>query len=247
MIKLLRSITMILLFIFFGIGALILNLMIFPIAKVVLKEKNLLYFYSDTIHNLWKFFTTLCQISGMIRLDIKDREKIVSLKKKIIVATHPSFIDIVILIALIPRTTCLVKSDLSKNPILNNIIKSIFILEDERIDSLLKHSKEMIDNGFNVIIFPSGIRHRQDEHPKIRKGAATMAMNARADIAALKYYTDYDFLFINQPIYEAGSKPVTYTLSFAGEINTDSELKKSDNKIVVKKNITNMITSLLYE
>ncbi len=247
MIRLLRSITMILFFIFFGIGALVVNLLLFPIAKIFLKDKKLLYFYSDTIHNLWKFFVTLCKTTGMIRLEIQDKEKIQSLKNNVIVATHPSFIDIIILISLIPRTTCLVKSDLSKNPFLNNIIKSIFILEDETIDNLKIHSKKMIEAGFNIIIFPSGIRHRKDEQPKIRKGAATIAMSAKANIAALKYYTDYDFLFINQPIYEAGSKPVTYTLSYAGEININEELEKSDNEIVVKKNITNIITSLLYK
>lgn len=247
MIKLLRSITILFCFGVFGTGALILNIVVFPIAKLIFKENDYMYFSSDTIYKLWGFFVKLCKFTKLIRLEIKDLEKIKNIKNKVIVATHPSFIDIVILLSIIPRSTCLVKSTLSKNLLLNNIVNSIFILEDETIDNLKSHTKKMIDNGFNVIIFPSGIRHRKNETPKIRKGAATIAINSQVDIVALKYYTDYDFLFINQPIYEAGEKPVTYELSFAGEINVLKELEQTDNEIVIKKNITKKITSALYD
>ena len=56
-----------------------------------------------------------------------------------------------------------------------------------------------------------------------------------------------DFLFINQPIYQAGSKPVTYELSYSGNIDISQELEKSENDIVIKRNITNLITKFLYE
>ena len=72
-------------------------------------------------------------------------------------------------------------------------------------------------------------------------------MNSKTNIIALKYYTDYDFLFINQPIYEAGDKPVTYELSYVKEIDVLKELQKSDDEILVKKNITKLITSALYD
>ena len=71
-------------------------------------------------------------------------------------------------------------------------------------------------------------------------------MNAKVNIVALKLYTDFDFLFINQPIYEAGERKVNYELSYAGEIDVKSELEKTDNEIVIKKNITKMIENALY-
>ena len=231
----------------FGFGAFFVNIFLFPCAKLFLKDKKLLYFYSDTIHFTWRFFLKFVMFLRLIKLDIKDKSKIQSIKSKIIVATHPSFIDILILIALIPRTTCIVKSNLSKNIFLNNIINSVFILEDESIEDLKTHSKKMIENGFNIIIFPSGIRHRRNEFPKMRKGASTIAMYVNVDIECLKFYTDYDFLFINQPIYQAGSKPVTYELSYSGNIDISQELEKSENDIVIKRNITNLITKFLYE
>lgn len=246
MIKIVRSFLVLFSFAIFGVGAVILNFTLFPIAKSFLKNKDLLYFYSDIIHSTWAWFINLIIYFGIINLDIKDLEKIKQIRHCVIVSTHPSFIDIVILIGLIPRTTCIVKSALIKNPILSNLIKSIFILKDETLDNIKLHTKKMLDKGFNVVIFPSGIRHRKNEYPKIHKGAATIAMNANVNIVALKLYTDYDFLFINQPIYDAGDKKVNYEFSYVGEIDVKAETEKTDNEIVIKKNITKMIKSALY-
>ena len=246
-IRFIRSVLVLLSFVIFGIGAIFLNFIIFPMANFFLKDKQLLYFYSDIIHNTWKWFVRILIFFKIIKLNITDLDNIKQIKQKIIVATHPSFIDILILIALIPRTTCIVKYSLSKNPILFNLVNSIFIMEDESLEKLKEHTKKMIDNGFNVVIFPMGIRHRRNEFPKIKKGAATIAMNANSNIVALKYYTDFDFLFISQPVYEAGEKAVTYDLSYVGEIDVKSMLQNSENEIVIKKNITKMIASSLYQ
>lgn len=242
--KLNRSILVLLSFAIFGAGAVILNFTVFPLAKYFIKKENLLYFYSDIIHKSWKWFVNWLITTKVIRLNIED---ISTIKNKVIAATHPSFIDVLILIALIPRTTCVVKHSLSKNPILTNLISSIFILDNDNLDSIKSQTKMMIEKGFNIIIFPSGTRHRKNEFPKIKKGAGTIAMNANVNIICLKYHTDFDFLFINQPIYEAGEKPVTYELTIAGEINTSEEMKKSDSEIAVKKNITKMIENMLYK
>ncbi len=244
LVKFLRSFLVLLSFGIFGVGAVVLNFTVFPIAKYFVNEENLLYFYSDIIHKSWKWFINWLINIRVIKLKADD---ISFIKNKVIVATHPSFIDVVILIALIPRTTCVVKHALSKNPILKNIVGSIFILDNDDLESIKSQTKMMLEKEFNVIIFPSGTRHRKNEFPKIKKGAATIAMNAKVNIVALKYYTDFDFLFLNQPVYEAGEKPVTYELYNAGEINTSDEMKKSDNEIVVKKNITKMIENILYK
>ncbi len=246
-IRFIRSLLVLLSFVIFGIGAIFLNFIIFPMANFFLKDNQLLYFYSDIIHNTWKWFVRILIFFKIIKLNITDLDNIKQIKQKIIVATHPSFIDILILIALIPRTTCIVKYSLSKNPILFNLVNSIFIMEDESLEKLKEHTKKMIDNGFNVVIFPMGIRHRRNEFPKIKKGAATIAMNANSNIVVLKYYTDFDFLFISQPVYEAGEKAVTYDLSYIGEIDVKSMLQNSENEIVIKKNITKMIAFSLYQ
>lgn len=230
-----RSAMVFISFFVFGCGAVLLNFFVFPFIK------NNKFLCSDIIHYAWKFFVNFMIMLGLFKLEIKKLSKI---ENKIIVATHPSFIDIVILIALIPHSTCFVKKELAHNPILKNLVNSIFITNEVDLDELKSKSKEMLDMGFNVIIFPSGIRHRRNEFPKIKKGASLVALNSNKNIIPIKFFTDYDFMFINQPFYEVGENRVTFEVEQMPEINIQDFI--SDSEIVSKKKITQQIEKSLY-
>lgn len=233
--KYIRSILAVFCFFIFGIGAVILNFLLFPFIK---NNKELC---SDIIHNTWKFFVNLMMFLKLFRLDVKKLEKI---ENKVIVSTHPSFIDIVILIALIPRSTCFVKKELAHNPILKNLVTSIFITNEVELDELKSESKKMLDRGFNVIIFPSGIRHRRDEFPKIRKGASLVALNAGKNIVPVKVFSDRDFLFINQPFYAVSDRCVNFEIEQMREINIADFIGESE--IITKQRLTHKIEEELY-
>ncbi len=233
--KYIRSILAVFCFFIFGIGAVILNFLLFPFIK---NNKELC---SDIIHNTWKFFVNLMMFLKLFRLDVKKLEKI---ENKVIVSTHPSFIDIVILIALIPRSTCFVKKELAHNPILKNLVTSIFITNEVELDELKSESKKMLDRGFNVIIFPSGIRHRRDEFPKIRKGASLVALNAGKNIVPIKVFSDRDFLFINQPFYAVSDRCVNFEIEQMREINIADFIGESE--IITKQRLTHKIEEELY-
>lgn len=240
-----RSVTCVLILLIFAFCASIINFFILPIAKIFYKKNDYMFFASDLIHFMWeKVLLNLIKGTKLIKLQIKNFDEIKSIKNKVIVATHPSFIDIVILIGLIPRTTCFVKSALSKNFLLSNIINSIFIPDDVDIEELKNKSKNMLDLGFNVVIFPSGIRHRKNEYPKLKKGASLIALNAHKNISPIKLYSDGEFMFIHKPIYDVDKSTVIFHLEKLDDINIDNYLGLND--ILSKKELTKEISKSLY-
>ena len=239
--KKIRSFIVTLMFGIFGAGSILLNFLVFPPLKLFFHGDKLARINSDVIRMSWKFFIFLNTITGLIKVDIKKLEKI---ENKVIVSTHPSFIDIVVLVSLIPYSTCFVKKELAHNPILKNLISSIFITNEVELEELKSQSKKMLDMGFNVIIFPSGIRHRRNEFPKIKKGASLVALNAGKNIVPIRMFTDGDFIFINQPFYEVDEKTVTFELEQCAEIDIQQFANLSEIK--AKKQITDMITKSLY-
>ena len=233
--KYFRSLIAIFCFGLFGAGSLILNFLLFPFIK---NNKELC---SDIIHQVWKFFLYLLMFFRLFKLDIKKLNKI---ENKIIAATHPSFIDIVILIGLIPRTTCVVKESLAHNPILKHIIGSIFITNDVDIEVLKTDSKQMLDKGFNFVVFPAGRRHRKDERLKMKKGAALIALNAGKNIVPIKISNDGDFLYIHEPFYAVNSRCITVELEQMPEINISDFAKETE--ISAKHKLTKQIEKELY-
>ena len=105
-------------------------------------------------------------------------------------------------------------------------------------------TKDYLDKGFNVIIFPAGIRHRKNEYPKIKKGTALISMNANKNIVPIEMYTDYDFLQIGQSVLDAGEKPVIYNIKVLEEINIQDYI--TEDEVDSRKNITNAISKALY-
>ena len=240
MVKTYRSIALSFLFIVFGLGALFIRYFIFPFQKSKIKNY-------ETLHSSWKFFVYLLKSTGLISIDIKDKEKIESIKNSIIVSTHPSFVDIVILMSLIPHSTCFVAEKLANNPFLNGMVFMLFILEGQEQEKWVAQAKEALEQGLNVIIFPMGTRHRKNEYPRIRRGAALIAKESGRNIEVLKIEQSFDFLHIHQPFYDAGEKRVEYNLEYIGEINTREFLDKYDDEVTFKTEVTKEISRKLYD
>ena len=76
MIKFFRSVLVLFCFGIFGAGACIINFLLFPSAKIFIKKEKLNDFYSETIHKVWRFFTNFLIFTGVMKLNIKDREEV---------------------------------------------------------------------------------------------------------------------------------------------------------------------------
>ena len=245
MIKFLRSFLMVLLFALFGAGSVVVGLIIFPLINLFSKNKK--QKYSKIIHISWNIFLKLITKTKMIKLNIQNFEEIKNIKNSIIVSTHPSYIDVLIILALIPKTTCFVAPKISRNCFFKNIAKSMFLISGNPLETIIKDAKEALNEGFNVLIFPMGTRHKKNEFPKIKKGAATIALETKRNIAVLKMTTNEDFLQVNQPFYDAGEKQINYDISFVKTINTADFANKENDEVLLRRNLTNEIKTALYD
>ncbi|HIZ28927.1 MAG TPA: 1-acyl-sn-glycerol-3-phosphate acyltransferase [Candidatus Adamsella sp.] len=233
-----RSVLISFLFSVFGIGAILINYFIFPIISVFVKKENRRQKFCKTIHKTWKYFTELMKKTGLIKVNFTNPEKLNNPHGKIIVANHPSFIDIVILIGFLPNTLCIAKKEIKRNPFMGNIVKSLYLINDEDNDKMLEESVEILNQGYNIIIFPTGTRTTDGEDLKLHKGAAVMALHTGADIIPIHISCDTKFLAKHQKFYDAGDKTPTYTITVNNEIKT-SDFKEQNLTQIQKRNRVN--------
>ena len=233
--------------IIFGINSLFLNWIIFPIlnATIVKKQKKI-EISSFIVQKSWHIFIQLMMFLGVFDIKINSKEKLKNINNHVIVSSHPSYIDVLILIALIPRTTCFSADRFKTNFFMNNIVNSLFITKGDSIEDMQKNAQEILDMGFNLLIFPSGIRHKVNEHPKIRKGASFIASNTNKNILPIKLSTDTDFLQISNSICDAGEKKPHYDLIIKNEIDINEYLNNYSDKVTLKKELTKKISQELY-
>lgn len=252
-IKILRGTIVISSFTFFGLASLFFRYITLPIKKSIwdltkqdYSEKNLKIRYSEVLQKSWQYFLNFLIWIKILKLNIDNLERLKNIKNSIIISTHPSFIDILILISIIPHSTCFVAERLANNIFLKGIVNLLFIIEGQSQEGWLKDSKTMIEDGFNLIIFPMGIRHKKNERPKIRRGTALLAQKTKKDIIMINMSTSYDFLQIHQPISDAGIEPVVYNIEYKGIIATKEFIEKYTDEVTCRTELSKYITKNLY-
>ena len=237
--KFLRAILVLAEICFFGIGALIIGCIIFPLLSLFIKEENQRKLFSNIIHSSWNFFVGLMKNTRIININIDgDLSKV---KGKIIAASHPSLIDIVILIGNMPNSLCLAKKELLKNPVMHNIVKSLYIINNIEPEIFQKNAMKALADGYNIVIFPTGTRTLPGEQIKIHKGAAQLSLVSGINIVPVNIKTDYPFLIKHHSPLDAGNKPVNYSIKIMPEINPKNYINDTDSEIKARNRISEKI------
>lgn len=242
--RIIRGFIVLIQMIIFALGALCIGLFIIPISAIFFKDVSHRKFCANVVHKSWKIFTIVMQKFGSIKVEtIGEYENI---KGKVIVANHPSLIDIVLLIGLIPNSLCLAKKELLKNPVMYKIVKCLYIINDIDLDEFKEETKNALNNGFNIIIFPTGTRTLPNEEIKLHKGAAQIAINAKTDIITISIDTDYSLLRKNHFPLDCGSKTSLFKITRKNDIKIAEFKEKETSEIKLRKLLSEKIKEEIF-
>jgi 1-acyl-sn-glycerol-3-phosphate acyltransferase len=135
------------------------------------------------IRRVFRLYLIMLRGLGLIRLTVIDGERLAGSQGKIIIANHPTLLDVVFLMALTPRVCCIVKHELWENRYLKGVVRAAgYIRNDLAPDATIAACREALDRGNNLIVFPEGTRSRLGEKLHFRRGVANIAMLTCAPI-----------------------------------------------------------------
>lgn len=240
MSRVVRSILLFLGYVFFAIGALIIGFLIFPVLR---GRKDFKIKAAEVIQKTWFILVKYLEFCKIIKVNYP--KEIGQIQNKVVVATHLSYVDIVILIALIPNSVCLVKQSLVKNFIMKNIIKALYITNDAGVEVFEEQSDEALSDGFNIIIFPTGQRVKKDEKTNIHKGAALISIKNDIPIVPLKIELSTEFLPKNKFFCDAGKETAVFDIKIQDEIIPENLRENGMSDISLRNKICGLIKNLI--
>ena len=222
-------------FFIYGLGTVILVTIVFPPMRLVLQPKKRFQKYGRRfIFITMRFFVAIMHFLRIIDLEADNRENYRHLSSKIIVANHPSLLDIVMLLSLIPNADCIVNIRLNNNIIVRGVIRQLYIFNSLDFKSLLGYCTESLEQGNCLIIFPEGTRTPRSGKVIVKKGAARIALaSGHAVVPVLIGGTDKFGLGKKDPW--TGFNPrerYVYTVSMGKEIIPEKYLNLSLPKAV---------------
>lgn len=97
---------------------------------------------------------------------------------QLVISNHPMFLDIMFLLALIPRANCVIKASLRGNPFIALPIKATGYLANDSASVMVDSATAALRRGETLVMFPEGTRTVPGEPVVFRKGAANVAVKA---------------------------------------------------------------------
>jgi len=174
-------------FFVFGLSTLILAVIIFPFMRLAFfsgerfkKSGRILVYFS------MRCFVSFMRFLGIVDIKTDNRESYRHLSSKIIVANHPSLLDIVMLFSLVPNADCIVNTNLNRNFIVRGVIRQLYILNSLDLEDLFNACTESLKQGNCLIIFPEGTRTPRYGKTVIKRGAARAALISGCNIVPVR-------------------------------------------------------------
>ena len=165
----------------FGIGGLLLRVLLFPLLNLLVRAPARRIGWSrEVIRMAFRTFVGLMRGLGVLRYEITGLDKL-NRGGLLILANHPTLIDTVFLMAFVKRADCIVKGHLWNNPFTSGPVRAAGYIRNDGGAELIEDCIASLQAGNNLIVFPEGTRTPAGGAIALKRGAANIAIRgARA-------------------------------------------------------------------
>jgi 1-acyl-sn-glycerol-3-phosphate acyltransferase len=170
-------------FLVFGLLSLVFSLSVLPLlmwwpGDAVARERRIRDFVS------WSFRTLLGGVAflGLGYVTVEGQEYLAQARGKLVVATHPMYLDVVALLMLMPFADCVVKSAMLKNPYYRRFVRAAGYISNGDSAQALDACVHTLQRGRALVLFPEGTRTTTGKPPLFRRGAAQVALRSGCQV-----------------------------------------------------------------
>ncbi len=210
-----------------GVGGFLLARTVIPIATLFVQDEQTRNRRAQAIiRESFRVYLAMLRGMGVISLEVVGAEKLSACRGKLIIANHPTLLDIVLLMAILPDAKCVVKSELFANPLLRSLVRSAgYIRNDYEPEVLIEKCRETLAAGNNLIIFPEGTRSVPGKPLRFHRGFAHIATLTGATLQPITITCDPITLVKGEPYYKIPDCRPTFRIEVADEIDSRQFLK----------------------
>ncbi len=135
------------------------------------------------IRTAFRAYLATLQGIRLIRIQTEGLERLADSGGAIVIANHPSLLDVVMLMAFIPHSQCIVKHQLWTSSLLGGLVRRAgYIRNDLDGEQMLASCRESLERGAALIIFPEGTRSQPGVPRHFQRGFANLAVLTGAPV-----------------------------------------------------------------
>lgn len=211
-------------FLVFGVGGLVLTLVLVPVSLLITDEFRRERWVKYLIHRCFRLFTGMMEALGVLTAEIHHLERL-SRPGQLVIANHPTLIDVVFLISFMPRADCVVKSSLLRNPFTRGPVRAACYIANDDPEAVIKAAGESFARGNSLIVFPEGTRTTPRQKIKLQRGVANIAIRTGQNCRPVTIQCTPPTLTKNTPWYQVPECRVHITFQVGEELDVSPFLE----------------------
>lgn len=160
----------------------------------------------------YRQFWRVATATGMMRLDSEVLDALRDEPGLIIVANHPSMLDAVMLVSRLPRSACVMKASLMRNPLLGPGARLARYIRNDSARGMVLCAIRNLREGGQLLLFPEGTRTTHQPVNHFHASFTLIARRAGAPIQTVFIDTDTPYLRKGWPLWRLPPLPIRFTV-----------------------------------
>jgi 1-acyl-sn-glycerol-3-phosphate acyltransferase len=222
----------------FGLGGLALRFVAFPLLSLVERTPGAQRRRArEMLHLSMRLFVWLMTVAGTMSSEVRGRERLAN-RGQLVLANHPSLIDVVLLMALVRNANCVVKGSLFHNPFTRGPVTMAGYLCNSGGPSLVANAIESLRDGSNLLLFPEGTRTPLRGALHMQRGAANIAVRGRINIRPVVIRCSPPVLGKGMKWWQVPPRRAHFVIDVCEEIAIQRFLDHGANETVAVRKVT---------
>lgn len=208
-----RSFVTILCFVAFGIGGTLMSAIIMPLFMLLLDSPASRTTRARSVIGFcFRLLVHTLIASGCMRLRTLGLDRLAQTQGALVLANHPTYIDVVVLISLMPQANCVVKGALWRNPFYWGIVRAAGYINNTSPQEVIDACAEALRQGDTLLLFPEGTRTTPGKEMRFQRGAAHVILRAGTAVTPILINCDPPTLTKQSSWWFAPKHPFTLSV-----------------------------------
>ncbi len=234
-------------FLTFGLGGLLMRLAVYPLLSLFVRESHRRMLFSRwIIHHAFRLFVRLMMAVGVISVEVHGAHRLRHRRGMLVLANHPSLIDVVFLISLIECADCVVKGGLARNAFTRGPIRAAGFVRNDAGVELVSDCIASVRAGSNLIIFPEGTRTPLNGKARLQRGAANIAVRGAIDITPVRISCSPPVLTKGVGWYHVPPRRAHFCIEICDDIRIDRFVSGDCGEALAARRLTDHLTDYFF-
>lgn len=160
----------------------------------------------------YRIFWQMARLAGMVHLHSGVLDSLRDEPGLIVVANHPSMLDAMMLVARLPRSACIMKASLMRNPLLAPGARLARYIRNDSPRGLVRLAVADLRQGGQLVMFPEGTRTTVPAVNPFHGGVTLIARLAGAPIQTVFIDTHSPYLCKGWPLWRLPPLPIVFSV-----------------------------------